>query len=272
MPDFPKYETDLLTSKTNHDFVFDPRFIGAMQAARDEITAQYGGHGLWNFHVLLWCATRAMQLPGDIVQCGVFNGTDAAAIVEYTNFGAYPEKMLYLLDTFTGVPEEQWSPEELRNGANSAQHMYKAVGDRYATVAARFKAFPNVRVIQGKVPDTLPQIESQQIAALFLDMNAAAPEKAALEYLWDRVVPGGIVFSDDYGFGFKDYGYIAQKQMFDAFAASVGHEVLCLPTGQGIMLKSGPAGVRNPGGAAAVSGRRVWQPKYQRPNPSGERN
>ena len=236
-----KYESDLLTVKTNHDFLFEDRFIAAISAARDEITAQYGGHGMWNFHILLWCATQAMRLPGDIVQCGVFNGTDAAAMIHYTNFGEHPEKTMYLLDTFTGVPEEQWSEEELRYGANSAQAVYKAVGDRYESVVARFKNVLNVHVIRGKVPETLAQIESRQIAALFLDMNAAAPEKAALEYLWDRVVLGGIVFSDDYGHGFRGSGFYQQKLVFDAFAASVGHEVMCLPTGQGLIIKTTPA-------------------------------
>jgi len=233
-----KYKSPFLESSTNHDFCIDPKFIAAMEAATGDFEKEYGTHPTWNFHVLLWVASQAMSLPGDLVQCGVFNGADAAAIASYTNLAAYPEKKFYLLDTFVGVPEEQWSPTELTKGANSAQWLYKQVGDRYPAVVARFKTVPNVRVIRGKVPDTLDQVDSAAIAALFLDMNCAFPETAAMEFFWDRIVPGGIIFSDDYGHSRGGLDFYESKIGFDRFAAKVGLEPLSLPTGQGLIVKT----------------------------------
>jgi hypothetical protein len=233
-----RYKSEILDTMTNHDFVAEPRFVAAMESAVTDFEHAYGTHPPWNFHVLLWVASQAMKLPGDLVQCGVFNGTDAAAIVQYTNFGAHPDKRLYLLDTFVGVPEEQWTPTEIARRANAAQWLYKEVGDRYFSVVERFKAYPNVRVIRGKVPDTLDQVDSPAIATLFLDMNCAAPEAAAMEFFWERIVPGGMIFSDDYGHSMGGGYHFEQKQAFDEFAARVGLEVLSLPTGQGLLVKA----------------------------------
>jgi hypothetical protein len=69
-------------------------------------------------------------------------------------------------------------------------------------------------------------------------MNCAFPELQALEFFWDRLVVGAIVILDDYGFSANQTGYINQKLAIDAFAIRKGVSVLCLPTGQGLIVKS----------------------------------
>ncbi len=100
----------------------------------------------------------------------------------------------------------------------------------------KFSAFPNVKLIPGRVPESLSQVPSKRIAYLSIDMNAAAPEKAALEYFWDRLVPGAIVVLDDYNWRL----HVNQKRAIDQFAQSRQTEVLSLPTGQGLLVKTHP--------------------------------
>jgi hypothetical protein len=64
-------------------------------------------------------------------------------------------------------------------------------------------------------------------------MNNVLPEIAAIEYFWDKLVQGGIVVLDDYGFT----SHLQQKLAFDEFAKRVGVLILTLPTGQGLILK-----------------------------------
>jgi O-methyltransferase len=215
----------------------DPRFISALESSRSgPLAKRTGGHGRWNLHVSLWAASHALQLGGDIVQLGVCEGSEAAAIVKYTKFEKQPQR-LFLVDTFTGVPEEQWTVEERTAGANSAQWLYKEAGDLSAFVRKRFENYPNVSVIQGRVPDVLPLVTADRIGLLMVDLNVAAPERAACEAFWDRLVSGGIILSDDYGHSRKGAGYYAQKLSFDEFAKTRGVEVLSVPTGHGIIIK-----------------------------------
>ncbi|HTB17249.1 MAG TPA: hypothetical protein VK708_03990, partial [Bryobacteraceae bacterium] len=71
------------------------------------------------------------------------------------------------------------------------------------------------------------------VAFLHLDMNCAYPEAAALEYFWDRLSPGAFVLLDDYVY----FGYESQTKAIDSLAASLGFNVLSLPTGQGLIIK-----------------------------------
>lgn len=91
----------------------------------------------------------------------------------------------------------------------------------------------NVHLVRGTVPETFAQTCPEKIALLHLDMNSAASEIAALEVLWDRVVPGGLIVFDDYGWA----GYSAQKGAEDGFMAERGPTILELPTGQGLLVK-----------------------------------
>ena len=79
----------------------------------------------------------------------------------------------------------------------------------------------------------MTQVASDKIAYLSIDMNCMEPEIAAAEFFWDRMVRGGLMILDDYGWA----RHVAQKQAFDSFAAARGTTVLSLPTGQGLLLK-----------------------------------
>jgi len=83
------------------------------------------------------------------------------------------------------------------------------------------------------VPETLDLVKISAVSYLSLDMNCATPELSAAKHFWEKLVPGGMILLDDYGF----VSYEAQKKGFDRFAARKGIEVLALPTGQGLMVK-----------------------------------
>lgn len=65
-------------------------------------------------------------------------------------------------------------------------------------------------------------------------MNNAKAEISAIEYLWDKLVSGGVVVLDDYAYG-EDFR--AQKEAWDRFSVDNGFEILSLPTGQGLIIK-----------------------------------
>ncbi|MBC5799369.1 MAG: class I SAM-dependent methyltransferase [Candidatus Eremiobacteraeota bacterium] len=150
------------------------------------------------------------------------------AVVDYVSFESLPRKF-YLMDTFEGMPSEQFSAKELAAGLRE----WYRYGDMFESTQAHFKTYPNVVFVKGSIPDTLSSVTSEKIAYLSIDMNAAAPEIAAAEYFWDRLVPGAVIVLDDYGWR----RHFVQKQAFDEFAAARSVSVLTLPTGQGIIIK-----------------------------------
>jgi hypothetical protein len=102
-------------------------------------------------------------------------------------------------------------------------------------VRANFAEWHNAVIIQGVVPDILPTISITHVAFLHIDMNCAYPERAAFEFFWERLSPGGMVLLDD----FAHRGYEQQAIEIAALASAKGVEVLSVPTGQGIIVKTG---------------------------------
>ena len=185
---------------------------------------------LWRLHVLAWASNIAMRVEGDFVECGVFKGFCSAVLCKYLKFGNVPRDF-YLYDTFSGLPEETSTDEE-RSGWNRA---YKTIdGDAlYKEVCLTFSSYPNVKVVRGIVPFSFEEKSPEKIAYLHIDMNSENAEILALENLFDRVVPGGVVILDDYGWQCNARQTIAES----AFMKEREHMILELPTGQGLVLK-----------------------------------
>lgn len=227
------YAYDLLYSFHNCDFINDPKFRQAYELGKATDTdgsVLCGTEIYWRIHVLCWAAAQAIHLNGDFVDCGVNTGIFARAVADYTDF-AKAGKTYYLLDTFAGLDPRYSSAAEMSREMN---HKYKEQkGSLYERVQETFKDLP-VKIIRGAVPDTLPEVDTTRIAYLSLDMNCVQPETEALRYFWDRIVPGGIIILDDYGYS---NAYMDQKHAHDAFARSKGVEILTLPTCQGMIIK-----------------------------------
>ena len=184
----------------------------------------------WRLHTLLWAAQNALHVEGDFVECGVYKGFCFAFLTDYLGF-AQIDKTLFLYDTFEGIPEDL-------NSENRSNRVYERdiKDDRdalYKIVLKRFENVPNTQVVRGRVPDTFDEACPDKIALLHIDMNSTASEIAALERLFDRVQPGGMIVFDDYGWT----GYADQRHAEDAFMAERGYNILELPTGQGLVLK-----------------------------------
>lgn len=189
----------------------------------------------WRVHIALWAASVAVRLTGDFVECGVNAGFISSAILHRLNWRTV-QKRFYLIDTFKGPVVSQYSQDEIARGRLKIAEDAIAAG-AYATdiaaVRANFAEWPNAIVAQGIVPDVLSVLEIRKVAFLHIDLNCAAPERAALEYFWKRLSPGALVLLDDYAW----LGHDAQMHAIDDAAASLGCEVLSLPTGQGLVIK-----------------------------------
>ena len=185
---------------------------------------------LWRLHVLAWASNIALYVEGDFVECGVFKGFSSAVLCKYLEFGNVPREF-YLYDTFSGLPEETSTDKE-RSGWNPA---YKTIDSDnwHKEVCQTFSQYKNVRLVRGVVPYAFENESPRKIAYLHIDMNSEKAEILALEALFDRVVPGGVVILDDYGWQCNVRQTIAESE----FMKKRDHMILELPTGQGVILK-----------------------------------
>lgn len=212
------YSTDqLLTWGRNLSFIFDKKFIESF----DKNTVGTIERGvMWRRAVHYWAAQHCMYLQGDFVECGVWKGTTVHVIYDAVDFCTC-EKNYWLYDIFDYQEGDFHQPlEGLKNGL-------------YEQVTERFSQMHNIKIIRGYIPESFQKGIPDSISLLHIDMNNAPAELAALETLWDKVISGGIILLDDYGWD----SYRAQKEVEDNFLNKKKHFVLELPTGQGILFK-----------------------------------
>ena len=229
-----RYAQDGLVTIHNDDFRRTPAFAAAY------------GRGLkacngvdpafeWRVHVALWAAQSSLRVPGDFVECGVNAGFISSAIMHRLHWNTTGRRF-YLVDTFAGPPLDQYDRAETDSGRRRLAEQGLAAGafvtdlDR---VRANFAEWPNAMIVQGAVPDVLPAVAATEVAFLHIDMNSALPERAALEFFWERLSPGAIVLFDDYAY----HGYEQQAVAMDAVADAKGADILSLPTGQGMIIR-----------------------------------
>lgn len=231
------FQEGLFTVHKDH-FRSDPQFREAYLRGLQAIGDPHAKFE-WRVHIALWAAAAGLRVPGDFVECGVNTGLISSAILQRLRWNQAGRRF-YLIDTFSGPVLEQFSKEEIAKGRRAVVENALAAGG-YVTdlerVRANYAEWPNAIVVPGVVPDVLPGLEIGRVAFLHLDMNCAYPERAALEFFWDRLSPGAMVLLDDYGF----YGHDLQADAMDAAARALGTDILSLPTGQGLMIKGGGA-------------------------------
>ena len=214
---------NLITFNRNLTFLNnDPKFLDAFtrhaQSTQEKSLA-------WRLHTLCWAAKHCLKVPGDFVECGVYRGFSFSVLTDYLDFENV-KKDLYLYDTYEGIPEAY-------NSENRSNAVYQKDNDILGHVTRTFAKYKNVKIVKGIVPDSFEQTCPEKISFLHIDMNSSKSEIAALEKLFDRVSVGGIILFDDFGW----LGYDKQTTAEIEFMAQRNHNLLELPTGQGLMIK-----------------------------------
>ena len=177
------------------------------------------------------------QIPGDIVECGVWRGGSMQAVARTLIAAGDTSRDLYLFDTFEGMPPP--SEDDRRHDGRAAADLL-ASSSRTANVWAvatlddvrtgmsqvGYPA-PRVHYVPGLVEDTVPGQAPEQISILRLDTDWYASTRHELETLYPRLVSGGVLLLDDYGW------WQGARKAVDEFLDATGERLLLLRMGSG---------------------------------------
>ena len=215
----PTYSRDGFATTHHVEFLEDRRFISSFNNSFVGIPMELQPmlrNIDWRAHICTWAATRALALEeGDFVECGVWYGVLSKMICEYTDFSRQ-DRNFYLVDVWGGIDvHDNWYVEDI-----------------YDVVAKRFAEYSNVNLVRGFIPEILATIHTQKVAYLSIDMNGSHAERAALEYFYEKMVPGGVIYFDDYGWGFPEL-----RLTVNEFFADKPETLLHFPAGVSIVVK-----------------------------------
>lgn len=153
---------------------------------------------------------RQESLVGDFVECGVWKGGNIILLkklIEKFNL----KKNIYGFDTFEGMVEPTFYDVNYNNKSAKKmfdEHKKKDIGfamcsldDVKRNIKKNTKT-DNIFLIKGKVENTLKNKKKlpKNISILRLDTDFYQSTKIELEILFPRLVKGGVLIVDDYGF------------------------------------------------------------------------
>ena len=129
------------------------------------------------------------KLEGSVAECGVFEGCFAKRIN-----AAFPDKTLYLFDTFEGFDERDIAVEH-GDTSHRASHYNVNITE---TDLLKVMPHPERAVIRrGYFPETASNINDKFVFAN-LDFDLYNPTLAGLEFFYSKMVRGGIILVHDY--------------------------------------------------------------------------
>lgn len=171
-------------------------------------------------------AKLSNALPGDIAECGCYVGTSAFFMAQVSTHGT-----LYLFDSFQGL-----SAPDTADKNTTADVMPWAAGDLSTSEAIlrnNLSRFDKIEVLSGWIPERFNEVADRQFRLVHIDVDLYKPTRDSLEFFYPRLVKGGFIVMDDYGFK----NCPGATRAADELAASHGAEILLLTTGQGVITK-----------------------------------
>lgn len=148
---------------------------------------------------------RVVDLPGDIIEAGVFKGTGVLYWAKLLAiFNPLSLRRVVGFDTFQGFLANDERATDVAAGAGlEREAAYQPVSpDDILRVAEMQNLDRRIELVAGDATVTIPEYTRRhpgfRIALLNLDFDVYRPTKVALEELYDRVVPGGVIAFDEY--------------------------------------------------------------------------
>lgn len=177
--------------------------------------------------VALAAAIRAVvanRIPGAIVECGVWRGGSMMAAAMTLLAAGDGNRELVLFDTFEGMTAPGERDVSVAGQPASRSAPEGSCRSTEAEVAANLRStgYPpqRVRLVKGRVEETVPGQAPGEIALLRLDTDWYESTRHELIHLYPRLSRGGALIIDDYGH------WSGARRAVDEFLATVSPQPL----------------------------------------------
>jgi hypothetical protein len=167
--------------------------------------------------------TGRLNLEGLNIEFGVFNGYGSKLILENST------RDLLLVDTFNGMSQplqidgKHWSKGDMARELTDVQ-------ERLSSWSHRTTYFV------GEIPGILNQLPAVPIVFGHIDVDLYTPTFHSLKWLSERLVSGGMIICDDYGF---ETCPGATKACDQFISENPSYSLLPMPVGGALLLKTG---------------------------------
>lgn len=179
-------------------------------------------------HVLLSLAQQSLNREGAWLEAGVYKGGTAMLLARLLQENGFPA-VLHLFDTFEGMPETDKNIDIHRKGDFRDTDL-SSVKARVDAITGKEDA---VRFYPGFLPATFEGCGIDTVSFAHVDVDIYQSVLDCCIYLYPKMVRGGVLLFDDYGFP----SCPGARKAVDEFFDDKPEVPLVLPTGQAMVVK-----------------------------------
>lgn len=147
----------------------------------------------------------ANQIPGNVVECGVFKGISLIRFATFNNLlNKKNGKKILGFDIFGKFPKTEFKKDKkMRSKFINDSGKSGISKEQLLQILKNKKLNKKIELIKGDITKTIPKYIKKnpnlKISLLNLDTDIYEPSVTVLDYLYPKIVKGGILILDDYG-------------------------------------------------------------------------
>ncbi|HEV2109734.1 MAG TPA: TylF/MycF/NovP-related O-methyltransferase [Gammaproteobacteria bacterium] len=179
-------------------------------------------HSLDRKYTLNQLLKQIATLPGDLAECGAYKGASAYLMcraAQGTN------RRVHLFDSFEGLSEP--------GRVDGDYWVHGALSVPEDAIRQTIAEFDNYRIYRGWIPQRFGEVSEQDFCLVHIDVDLYQPTLDSLDFFYPRMVRGGIILMDDYGF----VTCPGAKRAADEYFADKPEAILMFTTGQSVVIK-----------------------------------
>lgn len=177
------------------------------------------------FYILKMAAENCMVLDGDFVECGAYKGGTSAMLAKLLR-EKKSDKKLHIFDTFSGMPEVNSRYDTHKKGDfsdTSVQAVKNIIGE----------AINLCKFYVGWIPETFRDFNEHSVSFCHIDVDIYDSVYNSVSFFWPKLVSGGFMIFDDYGFS----SCKGARDAVDLYFENQSKKPIVLPTGQCMVIK-----------------------------------
>lgn len=156
------------------------------------------------FYSTFQMASYAANLPveADFIECGCWHGHSTTAFANILQQHGFKGRF-HVFDSFEGGLSEFTEKDESKFKLSAAEKsaMIRTFSSDYDFVRSVTEKFGFVELHRGWIPDIFASFAPRRVKFVHVDVDMYIPTRAALEFFWEQLVPGGCIVVDDYNHG-----------------------------------------------------------------------
>ena len=167
----------------------DRNFSACYESIKDHTLVDiYRCYELWSL------VEKVRLLDGGLIEVGVWRGGTGAMMARRAMMCGITDPV-YLCDTFEGVVKASGSDPSYVGGEHAD------TSEQIVAQLVQRMALPQVKILKGIFPDqTAGSLTASTFRLCHIDVDVYQSAKDVYDWIWAKLVVGGVVVFDDYGF------------------------------------------------------------------------